>query len=334
MDIVASVVKALAPHFGAYALYNLNDVDMLIIATRGPALRTPDDRLLQSPGLRAELERVGVQSAADLFSRQMGDNRTIGPLFQSIPVPANSDFYPFVDLNAPRLRYLRQTAIELPALTVLPIPFFELLGGAAQPAPTVEPSANSALFRDRLVQQAIDIRVAASSDNLNEMDPRTARDLSLLGMRREKCAAEAGRNEWQSAVKNIGDATTAYLNPGELEDIWNKVDSSPCYGEATGVHKAWTDLLAAIAHRNAIEIAKYGTQLLRCQPSKPEDDIAYLTTVTVAALVRTGELAQARSLLESQRDRLNHSGRFELALRDLAALTASAHPEAIARKAP
>jgi len=41
------VVKALTPHFGAYALYNVNDVDMLIIATRGAALQAPDDRLLQ-----------------------------------------------------------------------------------------------------------------------------------------------------------------------------------------------------------------------------------------------------------------------------------------------
>ncbi len=267
-------------------------------------------------------------------SRKIGDNRTIGPLLQSMPVPANSDFYPFVDLNAPRLRYMQETAIELPALTVLPIPFLELLGGAALPAPTVEPAANSALFRDRLVQRAIAIRVAASSDDLNEMDPLTARDLSLIDMRRERCAEEPGQNVWQSAVKNIGDATTAYLNPAELEDIWNKVASSPCYRQATEVHKAWADLLAAIAHRNATEIAKYGTRLLRSQPSKPEDDIAYLTTVTVAALVRTGDLVQARSLLTSHWDRLNHRGRFELALRDLAALTASAHPDAIAREAP
>ena len=46
VDVVASVMKALAPHFGAYALYNTDDVDILIIATRGAALPIPDDRLL------------------------------------------------------------------------------------------------------------------------------------------------------------------------------------------------------------------------------------------------------------------------------------------------
>jgi spermidine synthase len=305
IGIVASVVKALAPHFGAYALYNVNDVDMLIVATRGSSLGTPDDRLLQSTQLRAELERVGVQSAADLSSRQMGNNLTIGPLLQAISVPANSDFYPFVDLNAPRLRYLRETAIELPTLTVLPVPFLELLGGAAPRVATVEPAANSALFRDRLVQQALDIRRAASSGNLDDMDPVTANYLSLIDMGRERCAETPGQSEWQDAVRSISDATTAYLNPAELEDIWNRIVSSPCYREATGEYKAWVDLLAVIANRNSPQIVKLGTELLESQSFKNQDDVAYLTTVTAAASVRMGDIAQARSLLKAQWHRID-----------------------------
>jgi spermidine synthase len=323
IGIVASVVKALAPHFGAYALYNVNDVDMLIIATRGAALGTPDDRLLQSPQLRADLERVGIQSAADFESRQMGNNRTIGPLLQAMRAPANSDFFPFVDLNAPRLRYLRETAIELPTLTVLPVPFFELLGGAAPRVPTVEPAANSALFRDRLVQRALEIRRAVASGSLDGLDPLTARNLSLIDTARERCAGESRQNDWQNAVRSISDETTAYLNPAELDEIWNTIVSSPCYREATEEHKKWTNLLAAIAHRNAPEIVKLGTDLLAAPSSKPPDDIAYLTTVTVATYLHMGDTAQARGLLESQWQRIDHTGRFELALRDLQALTGS-----------
>jgi spermidine synthase len=334
IEIVASVVKALAPHFGAYALYNVNDVDMLIVATRGAALPTPDDRLLESPPLHAELERVGVQSAADLSSRQMGDNLTIGPLLRTIPVPANSDFYPFVDLNAPRLRYLRETAIELPALTVLPIPFFELLGGAAPRAPTVEPAANSALFRDRLVQKAVEIRRAASSGSLNDLDPLTATFLQLIDTGQERCAAQAAQDEWQSAVKSISEETTPYLNSTELEELWNGILSTPCYRFATDEHKAWADVLAAIAHRNAPQIVRLGTELLGSPSSMSEDDLAYLTTVAVAASVRVGDLAQARILLDAQWPRFGHAGRFELALRDLHALTRSADSDRIAPQAP
>ena len=39
LSILASVIKALAPHFGAYALYNVDDLDVLIIATKGALAR-------------------------------------------------------------------------------------------------------------------------------------------------------------------------------------------------------------------------------------------------------------------------------------------------------
>jgi len=321
IGVVASVIKALAPHFGAYALYNTDDLDILIVATRGATLRTPDDRLLQSPQLRAELERVGIQSVADIELRKIGDNRTIGPLLQTIPVPPNSDFFPFVDLNAARLRYMRQSAIELPALTVLPIPFLELLDGAAPRGPTVEPAANSALFRDRLVRRALEIRRAVSSGSLDILDPQSATYLSRIDMSRNRCATKEALNDWKIAARNISDDTAAYLHPTELEEFWTKVMSSPCYRDVPGGHKTWADLLAAIAQRNAPQVVKFGTELLGPDRPNSEEELAYLTTVTAAAHVRMGEIAQARSLLQAQWRRFNHAGQFNLALRDLQALT-------------
>jgi spermidine synthase len=319
--ILASVIKALAPHFGAYALYNVDDLDVLIVATRGAALRTPDDRLLQSPQLRAELTRVGIQSAADFQARKIGDNCTLGPALEALPVPPNSDFFPFVDLNAPRLRYLRQNAIELPALGILPIPFFELLDAAAPRGPTVEPSANSVLVRDHLVLRALEIRRAVLSGRLDNLDPASARYLWLIGTSGELCATAPAQAAWQEAVRNISDVTAAYLSPVELEAIWTHVSSSPCYREVTSEQKAWVDLFAAIAQRDEPAIVRLGTELLEPRFSHSDNDLAYLTTVTAAAYVGMGARAQARSLLQAQRGRFKHAGQFDLVLRDLEALT-------------
>jgi predicted membrane-bound spermidine synthase len=334
IGVVASVIKALAPHFGAYALYNTDDLDMLIIATRGAALRTPDDRLLQSQQLRAELKRVGIQSVADIQLRKIGDNLTIGPLLQTIPVPPNSDFYPFVDLNAPRLRYMRENALELPALTVLPIPFLELLDGAAPRGPTVEPAANSVLVRDRLVRRALEIRLAVSSGSLYNLDPLSATYWSRIDMSRDRCAGQAAQDTWKMAVRNISDYTAAFLNPTELEDIWTKVMSSPCYRDVTGEAKTWADLLAAISQRNAPEIVKFGTVLLGRDSSASAEGLAYLTTVTAAAYIRMGEIEQARNLLQAQWRSFNHAGQFDFALRELQALTRPAGTATIAQAAP
>ncbi len=141
-----------------------------------------------------------------------------------------------------------------------------------------------------------------------------------------RCAADSAQNAWKDAVRNISDETAAYLTPAELDGIWNKVMSSACYRDVTGEHKTWADLLAAVSHRNAPEIVRFGTELLGSHPSDSEDDLAYLTTVIAAAQVRMGAIAQARSLLQAQWPRLNHPGQFDLALRDLAALTRSVPP--------
>jgi spermidine synthase len=320
--IIASVIKALAPHFGAYALYNVDDVDMLIIATRAPTLRAPDEALLRSQLLRSELTRVSIQSVADFQSRQMGDNRTIGPVLTSMAAPANSDFYPYIDLNAPRSRYLRESAIDLPALTVLPIPFFELLGAPAATGPTVEPAAGSALFRDGLVRRALQIRDAAASGDLNGLDPVAARYLSHIDTSRERCSGEYAQQDWQDAMKGTSDATASYLAVDELQPIWLKIRSSPCYQEANGTRRAWVDLWEAIAERNAQRTARFGTDLLASPEVDLEDDITYLTVVSAAAQIRLGDLDSARRLLETQWPRIYHSGKFAFALRDLRAIAA------------
>jgi spermidine synthase len=319
--ILASVIKALGPHFGAYALYNVDDLDVLIVATRGAALRTPDDLLLQSPQLRVELERVGIRSVADFQSRKIGDDRTLGRLLQSMPVPPNSDFYPFVDLNAPRLRYLRQNAMELPALTVLPIPFLELIDGGTARQPTLEPSANSTLVRDRLVSRALAIQRAATSGRFDTLDPVTAGYLSIIGNTRDPCAEPADQIAWLIAIKNISDYTAAFLSPAELESIWQPATSGACYRAASADHKAWADLYAALARRDAPAIVRIGTGLLAIHAAQSDDDLAYLTTATAAAYWRMGDIARAREILGTERREFDHGGRFDFALRELAAMT-------------
>jgi spermidine synthase len=331
IDVLASVLKALAPHFGAYALYNSDDSDVLIIATRAASLQAQDDRLLQSEELGVELKRVGIQSVADIQLRKIGDNLTLGPLLQMMPVPANSDYFPYVDLNAPRLRYMLENAVELPRLTILPIPFLQLLEGTTPQGPTAEPALNSVLFRDRLVRRALEIQRAVATDSLNNLDPQSAAYLWHIDMSRERCAAKAGQDTWKLAVRNISDDTAPYLNPAELEQIWNKVLSSPCYRDVPGEHKTWADLLAAVARRDAPQIVTFGTELLALHPANANDDLAYLTTVTAAAHIRLGQIAAARDLLLAQWNGLNHTGQFDLPLRELRAMTLSAGSGKVAR---
>jgi hypothetical protein len=324
VGVVASVIKALAPHFGAYAIYNTDDYDILIIATRGAKLPIPDDRIFQSPLLRSELNRIGIQGIDDIRLRKIGDNLTIGPLLKSMSVPPNSDFFPFVDLNAPRLLFMGANATELNSLTVTPMPFLELTAeGGGSRAPTSEPSAKSTLLRDKSVRNALAIRRAMFDGNYKDLNPSVASYLMLIDTGRDGCIDAGAQNVWRTAVRHISDFTAAYLSAAELEPIWNKITSSPCYRTAAAEQKAWVDLFAAIARRSSSDVVRYGTDLLASHEPISEGDLAYLSTVTALGYMQTDRIAQGRSLLQEQSKKLSRTGPYWFPVLDLLALTQS-----------
>jgi hypothetical protein len=125
--------------------------------------------------------------------------------------------------------------------------------------------------------------------------------------------------------------TAAYLNPSELADVWSSIRSAPCYRDASGEHKAWADLLAAVAARNATEIVTQGTRLLERPSSQSKDDLTYLTTVVASAYLGMGQMPQARTLLAAQWNRLDHAGEFSLSLRELQALVLAGDNASVAQ---
>jgi spermidine synthase len=328
VGIVASVIKALAPHFGAYAIYDSNDSDILIIATRGARLPLPDDRIFQSPLLRTELERIGVQGIDDIRLRKIGDNRTIGPLLQSMSAPPNSDYFPFVDLNAPRLRFMQANADELPKLTVTPTPFLEFLaGGGAPRSPTIDPSANSTLVRDYWVRRAIAIHRAVLDGALKNLEAPIASTVMLIDTDRDRCTDEGAQNAWKMAARSISNLTAAFLSSAELDAMWNRIMASPCYRAATPERKMWVDLFAAIARRNSSDIVKLGNDLLESSANKSNDDLAYLTTITAAAYIQMDQVSQANNVLREQSKKLDRSESYWFPLASLLALTQTSAKE-------
>jgi hypothetical protein len=117
VSLVASVLRALGENFPDYAIYASTDSDLLIVAGDAATLAQPLADVFREPGLAKELRTVHLQNLADLQIRKIATRATIHPLVQSYPVPANSDYYPYLDLNAARYRFLQQGAGDLAGST-------------------------------------------------------------------------------------------------------------------------------------------------------------------------------------------------------------------------
>jgi predicted membrane-bound spermidine synthase len=317
MTVVASIVKALSTQFRAYTFYNLDDGDILILATPAAAFQPPDYSRLQSPQLRAALERIGVQSIYDLQTRQLGDQDSLGRVLRATPVPANSDFFPFVDLNAPRLRYMKLQANDLTRLSTLPFPFLEFFQGWPARDSTLEPSERTNLYRDQAVRRSLYIRRAITEGTLTQLDAMTVNALMVLDANASQCASPEGRTAWLSSIRFVSDTTAPYLTATELAPMWAKIASSPCYRDVSSENRLWADLYRAVAARDAPAVVRVGTALLQGSPSRSKDEFTYLTTAIALADVRTGDLKAANSVLLSQWNQLDHNEPYGIPLSEL-----------------
>ena len=117
-----------------YAIYASTDNDLLIVAGDAATLAQPLADVFREPGLAKELRTVHLQNLADLQIRKVATRATIHPLVQSYPVPANSDYYPYLDLNAARYRFLQQGAGDLAGLNAAGVPVIAMLEGSERAA--------------------------------------------------------------------------------------------------------------------------------------------------------------------------------------------------------
>jgi predicted membrane-bound spermidine synthase len=322
IGILASVMKALSSHFDDYALYNADDENVLILARprgRVGGLRT---HLFQLPQLRSELARVGIESVADIRSRRIGDKRSLSPLFASFDTPPNSDFFPFVDLNAPRYRYLSRDALQLTSLLVLPFPLIDMLH-PAKPTSPVRPPAQTFVYRDVLISGALLLKETVDSGEIRRLPPEATRHFLLIDMHAAACDTATGRETWRRAVRELSDLSSPYLPPEELRALWKRIMLTPC-GQTEGYQAAWAAFWQALAERDAPTIDRTGSDLLNAMdwPRSTEQE-HYLRTVVATARLVDGRHDAALRVLSPIAAEIESIGRYSLAMRWLLALASS-----------
>ena len=126
-SLLATVMGALTETFPHYSVYAPSDHDLLIIASLEPLPAQPQERLFSQPTFAQELRQINVYGAGDLDVRYLGSRATLEPLFASYGMPANSDYYPVLDLNAAKHRFLEKSASDVVAMLNAGLPVLEML---------------------------------------------------------------------------------------------------------------------------------------------------------------------------------------------------------------
>jgi spermidine synthase len=259
-QLAHSVLKALSQTFNDVAIYNTDSLNVLIVAKASGALRHPDFASVLAGTLGADLAGVGLKSANDFLVRKSGSMPLIEAVLAQSPIPANSDYFPFLDLHAGRARYREQTANMFHSWGVAPLPLLELLGMEAFDfgAVTREP----AFHRTVLTGQARSLHDAIKGGENRSVSALGAA-AAVVDLLSESCDATKHEDIWLLGLHTIAEQSLPYLAPADATSLLATALPDDCAAKLSPRLGVWTDLYRAVAARNGQRMVDAGEAALQ-----------------------------------------------------------------------
>ena len=275
--LLSSIFRALVTAFPHYTVYQVSPADVVVIASRERTPRVDSAAVFAHKDLAAMLRGVGVNNAADIDGRWRGDAFTVNAMMAAFDAPANSDYRPFVDLNAARARFVRANSATLFSAPLASTSMLETLGAAA---PRSEASMRLASALSEAVEAQADVSLppahAAYADAV-----RATRELFRT--------CKAGTPPAVLLEGAIGTAMVIndHAQRAQAEAAWKSLRTGDCYRSLDPRVRRWVELFGAVAARDAAAMAELGTQALAGAPHEFARDYALRAAVV-------GEIAQGR----------------------------------------
>lgn len=299
-SLVATVLGALGSVFPHYAIYAPSDHDLLILASDAPLPGAAQPAVFEQPDVAKELWTVHVLTVGDIDARYLGSRATLEPLLASYAMPANSDYYPVLDLNAARERFMDHSAGDLVELGRLGVPVLELLE-PSRPRRPPNPLFEGADAFDRIE----DTRLAWYARNLlaNTVPPvpqavprQLEKDLELVKLRLIECREPREQDVWVQAALHVAEVMNPYLAWEDLAPAWRRIGEAPCFTHLREDQRHWLALFRAVAARDAPRMAEHACALLGMPTDAGAEGREYLLIAAMSAYLAVGD---ARAALDA-----------------------------------
>ncbi|MBL8510694.1 MAG: spermidine synthase [Betaproteobacteria bacterium] len=311
--IVASILKALGSQFSDYVTYAAGPNDIVIIAKKKGRLPKATGNPLLVPAWRDILGELGLKSETELRQMRLGSRRLYETYIQGLPVAANSDYFPVVDLNAARERFLRSNARQMALFPSLFIPLRDVLEPTERPDITEVIAIKSNLAAPlpqhmKEIKDAVALYRTTLNRSLAEIADRAGDMRSVMAMvlnyGSQQCTTDY-RGIWLEGIEYLLKKTSPYLSPQELSVLVTNVKKFPCYATLDGVLRMRMDLLEAIALRDMPGMETTGLKLMtEAESSLAPVDFELAIQAVLVAELNAAKNSEASALVEKYRVRL------------------------------
>ncbi|MGH8641829.1 MAG: spermidine synthase, partial [Burkholderiales bacterium] len=298
--LLGSILAALAENFADFEVYETNGTDLIVVAVAEGRVPRPGPLPAGETAFREQLKRLGITRAEELAALSIGAKRDIVPLFAPLAPPVNSDYHPYVQLEAPRARFRGSGAAALPTLVTAPLPILEMAKAATktylpEPVAAHVPSLN-------LRAQSVALVLArgllsASADPLAAGERRAIVPLLALKRRDALCGASVSTGAIEQ-LHAAAELTLGNLGPNLRRALWIERRWLGCApGNIAPRVRQRLELYAAIAARDGRSMLSRARSLLEQGQAEGGDDWGrYLLLTAMLGAHAAGEAEEARRL--------------------------------------
>ena len=312
-SLLASVMRALGESLPHYVVFAPSDYDVLIIASRSPIPLPAKAAVFEHPSLATELRKVHVVSPGDLDARYLGDRATLEPLFESYGMPANSDYYPVLDLNAARHRFTERNGSDVVALLNTGVPVLDMLQPALQRRAVNPLHLGAVTFErvehTRLARYARDFLLNAIPPEPQAITTLLQKDLEVSKMRLIECRSPKEQDVWLHSLLNVARNLNPFMPAVEAQAVWARIAAAPCFRALHEFQRQWIMLFAAVGLRDAARSGALATELLATQTELSRDAREYLLIAGMTGHIASGKPQLAKDLWTKYEDQLRAGGK-------------------------
>ena len=87
----------------------------------------PGETILTSPDMKKQLSYIHINNVEDIRYRFLGDQNLYSRFVDNFRTPVNSDFYPYVDLNATKSRFMKEDIFDMLNIRLSDVPILDIL---------------------------------------------------------------------------------------------------------------------------------------------------------------------------------------------------------------
>lgn len=284
LPLVASIMKAVSANFQDYIVYFTNDSNIIILAAKQKLPGQPGDAIFSIPTVTNELARIGIFNSQDLQVRKVGSRKVLDSLFQSYPIPSNSDYYPVLDTGAARARYLGSSANDLNRLFSVDYPFLAVLEG--------DPTPVRSFYSEKPFNfwKAIEAREARAIYQyfIALKNPKFVPTIAMNRQNYDAVQALSSGNGNFNTLQQIIYSTYTYLSKEEMMLIWNVIESSSLYQTQPQELKEVVGLYKALINRDFREVLRTAGPFLPGGTIEAGEKNYFLLKVVLTAHIALG----------------------------------------------